>query len=438
MKAALVSWRGARVSLAVAALLLCGGTGTAAALADAWSETELATLRSMSIDALPPLPPSPGNPVADDPRAVALGHRLFFDTRLGATDAVSCATCHQPDRGFRDGLARGRGIGETRRRTMGLVGAAWSPWLFWDGRRDSLWAQALEPLEHPDEHGGSRLAYLRLIASDEDYRARYEALFGALPDLSDGRFPASGGPHGDAAARARWEALSPAARGEVSTMFANLGRALEAYQRRLAPGATPFDAYARALDDDDAAAAAAAMSAEQRAGLALFIGEARCLHCHNGPLFTNNEFHNTGIFPLDRLPDDRGRVEGVRALLEDEFNCLGPYSGADERECGELSFVKTHGIELVGAFRTPSLRGVAAAGGPYMHTGQFATLREVLEHYDEARPTLISDDLEPLGLADDELDALEAFLRALDAPPDVPSELLVPPRTTSTRRSGEG
>ena len=396
-----------------------------------WTERELAVIRSLSIDALPPLPPSPGNPVADDPRAVALGHRLFFDTRLGPTETVSCATCHQPERGFRDGLARGRAIGETRRRTMSLVGVAWSPWLFWDGRRDSLWAQALEPLEHPDEHGGSRLQYLHLIASDTRYRDAYERLFGALPDLAgaDGvRLPARGGPHGDEAGRAAWESLSPSERTTVSTVFANIGRALEAYERRLVPGAAPFDEYARALLEGDAETAAAALNPAEREGLALFIGKARCIHCHNGPLFTNNEFHNTGIFPPGRLPDDRGRVEGVRQLLEDEFNCLGSHSGALERDCAELAFVKTHGIELVGAFRTPSLRGVAAAGGPYMHTGQFSTLREVLEHYDAARATLISDDLEPLGLSEAEFERLEAFLRALDAPLDTPPELLAPPR----------
>ena len=158
------------------------------------------------------------------------------------------------------------------------------------------------------------------------------------------------------------------------------------------------------------------MNAEQRAGLALFIGEAQCIHCHNGPLFANNEFHNTGISPVDRLPEDRGRVEGVAQVLADEFNCLGAFSGADEEQCAELAFVKTHGVELVAAFRTPSLRNVAATGGPYMHDGRFGTLREVLEHYDAARPTLIADELQPLGLDDAGFRQLEAFLETLDGP----------------------
>jgi len=427
-----------RALIGAALALLGSGAGSAAPAAAPWSEAELATLRSLSIDALPPLPPSPGNPVADDPRAVELGHRLFFDTRLGATDRVACATCHQPDKGFRDGLARGRGIGETRRRTMGLVGAAWSPWLFWDGRRDSLWAQALEPLEDPAEHGATRLRHLHLIAGDAAYREAFEALFGELPPLADGaRFPPSAGPRGDAAERAAWEAMTPTDRRLVSASFANIGRALEAYQRRLVPAAAPFDEYVRALDAGDAAAASAAMDADQRAGLALFIDKAQCLHCHNGPLFANGEFHNTGITPHDRLPEDRGRVDGVKLLLDDEFNCLGEFSGVSAQACAELDFVKTHGVELVAAFRTPSLRNVAATGGPYMHDGRFDTLREVLLHYDEARPTLISDELQPLELTEIEFDQLEAFLKALDGPLATAPALSSPPRSDGRHSSAD-
>ena len=418
------------------ALAVRAETRADAPLPDDWTPAERALIASMSLDALPPLPASPGNPVADDPRAVALGHRLFFDERLGA-GGVSCASCHDPELGFTDGRARGRGHGETPRRTMSLVGAAWSPWFGWDGRHDSLWAQALEPLENPIEHGGTRLRYLHLIANDPDYRAAWEPLFGPLPDGATlAALPASAGPRGTAEERAAWEALDADASELASGAFADLGRALEAYQRRLVPAPAPFDRYARAMTGTDPAPAGAepgtnadadALSAEQRTGLRLFIDRANCVHCHNGPLFTNNEFHATGIFPHDRLPEDRGRIEGVKSLVDDEFNCLGPHSGAERSECGELEFVKSSGIELVGAFRTPTLRGIAARG-PYMHDGRFATLHEVLEHYDEARPTLISDELEPLGLDEAEFAALEAFLHALGGGLDTAPELLVPPR----------
>ena len=101
----------------------------------------------MSLAELEPLPRDPTNRVADDPRAADLGRRLFFDTRLSSNGRVACSTCHQPDRGFQDGTALATGVGITARRTMPIAGMARSPFLFWDGRKDSLWAQALGPLE---------------------------------------------------------------------------------------------------------------------------------------------------------------------------------------------------------------------------------------------------------------------------------------------------
>ena len=420
-----------RLALALASALLVPPPSEvgAAGSVDGWTAAERDVLRSLSIDSLPPLPPSPANPHADDPRAVALGHRLFFDPRLSVDGTVSCARCHRPERNFTDGLPRARALGETARRTMTLVGAAWSPWHFWDGRRDSLWSQALEPLEHRDEHGGTRLLYARLLL-DEDYRSEHEALFGPLPDLSDtARFPLAASPTGSAAERAAWKGMAEEDRQAVSRVFADTGRALEAYERRLAPGAAPFDDYVRAVLAGDAAAASDAMSEEQVHGLRLFIGKAQCIHCHNGPLFTNNEFHNTGLFGPDTLPTDRGRIEGVKILQADPFNCLASVdaSAREAGACDELRFVKDQGVELVAAFRTPPLRNVAG-NGPYMHTGQFATLEEVIDHYDAARPTLISDELEPLGLTPQEKARLVDFLHALDGPLDVDPALLEPPR----------
>ena len=168
-----------------------------------WSEADIATLRSLWIGSLPPLPPDPSNVVADDPRAAQLGRKFFFDTRLSANGEVSCATCHQPDLLFTDGLARAEGIGTTLRGAPTIVGIAYSPWFYWDGRRDSQWAQALTPLEAGVEHGGTRTHYARLIYQDDAYRAEYEAIFGPLPDLSySTRFPQKSGPVEDDEARA--------------------------------------------------------------------------------------------------------------------------------------------------------------------------------------------------------------------------------------------
>ncbi|OQY91510.1 MAG: cytochrome-c peroxidase, partial [Chloroflexi bacterium UTCFX4] len=147
--------------------------------ASVWDDTELKTLRALTLTSLPPLAPDKSNRVADDPRAVALGQEFYFDARFSKDGAVSCASCHMPDLNFQDARAHGRGMADTRRRTQSVVGSAYFEWFFWDGRRDSLWSQALSPLESANEHGGDRAQYARLIS--ENYRAEYEALFGALP-----------------------------------------------------------------------------------------------------------------------------------------------------------------------------------------------------------------------------------------------------------------
>ena len=147
-----------------------------------WTESDLQMLQSLSLAELGPLPADPGNAVADDPRAAEFGHALFFDTRLSGNGGISCATCHQPARSFTDGLPRGQAIGTSKRNTPTIIGTAYSPWLYWDGRRDSQWSQALSPLEDVNEHATDRQQVLDVIRNDPDYRAHYAALFGALPD----------------------------------------------------------------------------------------------------------------------------------------------------------------------------------------------------------------------------------------------------------------
>lgn len=125
----------------------------------------------MSLAELDLLPRDPTNRVADDPSAADLGRRLFFDTRLSANGRVACSTCHQADRGFQDGIALANGVGTTARRTMPIAGMARSSFLFWDGGKDSLWAQALGPLESPVEHGGTRAQYAHVVA--DSYAREY-------------------------------------------------------------------------------------------------------------------------------------------------------------------------------------------------------------------------------------------------------------------------
>lgn len=405
------------------------GPGAAAA-ADApvlqWTAEEVAILQSLWLGNLSPLPPDPSNAVADDPRAVALGQRLFFDTRFSGNGAVACATCHQPERVFTDGLPLARGMGTTTRKAPTIVGTAYSPWLFWDGRKDSQWAQALGPMESPVEHGGTRTHYAHLIA--RHYRDAYEELFGPLPDLSTGaRFPQTAGPVPDAAAREAWEAMASEDREAVNRVYANMGKAIAAYERRIMPGPSRFDSYVEALLAGDQKTMRQALSPEEEAGLRLFIGVADCTRCHNGPLFTNNAFHNIGVPTVAGLPPDEGRARGAPQVLEDVFNCLGPYSDAAQSDCRMLRFAKAEGEELLGAFKTPTLRNVAERA-PYMHAGQFATLGEVLAHYNKAAPAEVGHtELEPLGLSEVELAQVEAFLHSLSGPLDAAPELLKPP-----------
>jgi cytochrome c peroxidase len=341
-----------------------------------WTRAQVATLRSLSLRSLGPPPRDPSNAHADDPRAAALGKRLFSDRRLSANGRVSCATCHDPKRDFQDRRRLGKGIGLTARRTMPLAGVGHAQWLFWDGRKDSLWSQALAPLTHPHEMGATRALVAAVVR--EHYRTEYEAVFGPL-------------------------------RSRTQT-FVDVGKALEAFERTIEPGRSRFDRYADAVARGRSSTA---LAPQETRGLALFIGRAGCTNCHSGPLFTNGEFHNTGV-PQTGKPD-RGRATGAPSVLADEFNCRGRFSDAKRADCVALEFMVARGRQLEGAFKPPSLRDVARRA-PYMHAGQFATLREVLEHYRRAPAARVGhSELHPLRLSGRELDELAAFLGSLSS-----------------------
>ena len=365
--------------------------------------------RSMSLGQLGAPPADPSNRWADDPRAAALGKRLFFDARLSANGQVSCATCHDPAREFQDGIPLGKGVGTAGRRTMPLAGTAHNPFFFWDGRRDSAWSQALGPLESAVEHGGTRAQYAHRVAAS--YRAEYEQVFGPLPDLS--RVPRSAGPVADPAARAAWDAMTAQDRDAATRVFVDIGKAIAAYERTITFAPTRFDLFVDAWARDGTLPKTI-LDENERAGLQLFAGKANCTQCHNGPLLSNNGFHNTGVPAGKGLAPDRGRLPAVEAVKGDEFNCRSRWSDAAGDQCAELDFLAPASAAQERAFKVPSLRGVSKRA-PYMHAGQFATLREVLQHYNRAEPAPAGrTELKPLHLTAAELDQLEAFLRALD------------------------
>ncbi len=366
------------LALASALSMLTGFTW-----AHVWTGEDKAVLASMSLDKLPPAPRDASNAVEAMPAAAALGKRLFADVRFSRNQAVACATCHAPELQFQDGLPVGKGVGTGSRRTMPIAGAAHGPWFFWDGRKDSLWAQALGPLEDGVEHGSNRTRIAKLLQTH--YQPEYEALFGPMPDLTD--LADDAGPQGSSAERGAWQDMDPARRQDVSRVFARLGKAIAAYERTLAPGESRFDRYARAVVARDPLGQQA-LSPQEVNGLRLFLGPGQCATCHNGPLFTDQHFHNTGVPPRNPLQPDRGRAAATAKVLHDEFNCLGPFSDAAKDDCQELRFIVSDDPALEGAFKTPSLRHIALRA-PYMHAGQFASLEEVVAHYVESPPAAL-------------------------------------------------
>jgi cytochrome c peroxidase len=402
-------------------------TTSVVALRDRWNATELDVLASLSLRHLPPALPDPSSAVDASRAAADLGQRLFNDPRFSRNQAVSCATCHDPQKQFQDGLPTGRGVGIGARRSMPLMGSAHSPWLFWDGRKDSLWSQALGPLEDAVEHGGNRAQYAHLMQAH--YRADYEAIFQAMPDLSAA--PLNASPLGTSAEKAAWAAMDSQAQAQVSRVFANMGKAIAAYEKTLTHSESRFDRYVEGAIRSDPKAAQL-LSTQEASGLRVFIGKGQCVSCHNGPLFSDQSFHNTGVPPRDPASPDRGRAAAIAKVRADEFNCLGPFSDAKPTQCQELRFLVGDDGALQGAFKTPSLRGVSSRP-PYMHAGQFTSIEAVIAHYVKAPAAVVGhtelshglaghSERQPIRLSEQEVKDLAAFLETLSAPSGVPAK----------------
>lgn len=379
-----------------------------------WTETERVILRSLSLASLDAPPESLSNRFADDPRAAQLGRRLFFDPGLSRNGQIACSTCHDPRHYFTDQRATSRGLGDSHRNAPTIVGAAFSPWQFWDGRRDSLWAQALAPIETAAEMGSSRLAVVRYVTRDEPYRDAYREIFGEAIDLTDqSRFPEHAGPFGSDETRGAWNRLTDPEREAIDRAFANIGKSLEAYERTVLPEPSRFDRYVAAVSGGSQASPRSMLTDDEEAGLRLFmdVGRTQCMRCHNGPLLTNNSFHDIGTGRLSNTPD-LGRFLGIQSLRMDPFNCLGPFSDAPKDGCGSLRFLEVRlDPKLIGSFRTPTLRGLTQTA-PFFHDGSQETLTAVIDYY-RSPPVDPPNELEPLDLSDDEARKLVAFLETL-------------------------
>lgn len=307
------------------------------------------------------------------PAVVTLGQMLFFDTRLSRKGQVSCASCHQPQRAFTDGLPLAVGEDKLmgRRRSTPLYAAPFAPRLFWDGRAANLKEQVMGPLHDPREMNHDAAGAVARLRENDVYPARFLKAFGGASVVAS-TTPTT--PSTTAATASPVDAD-------------RLARALAAYVASLRPEKTRFDDFLagrhEALDDTELL------------GLHLFRTQARCMNCHNGPLLTDQQFHNIGLSFYGRRNQDLGRYEA------------------------------THDAADLGKFRTPSLRNVAQAG-PWMHNGLFPDLRGLLRMYNagmgrEAPPAnppdpyapRKSEHIKPLDLSPAEIDALLAFLKTL-------------------------
>ncbi|HWB04121.1 MAG TPA: MbnP family protein [Verrucomicrobiales bacterium] len=290
------------------------------------------------------------------PEGVALGRRLFNETKLSVNNTQACAACHKEEAGFTDPQRFSAGAQGQKgmRNSMPLANLAWKPSFFWDGRVSTLREQVLRPIQDPLEMNETLERVMEKLKEDKTYPAEFEKVFGS-PGITPER----------------------------------LGLAMEQFLLTLIGGKSKLD---RSLYGG------ASLTDEERRGFELFFTEsdpgrgirgADCFHCHGGAHFTNNSFANNGLDGDSDLKDEgRSKITGA----------------SGDR----------------GKFMVPSLRNVAKTA-PYMHDGRFATLEEVIEHYDHG--AVRSATLDPniakhlshdgLGLKPEEKKALAAFLRTL-------------------------
>ena len=307
----------------------------------------------------PPAATDPSNRVSGKPEAIALGERLFFEPRLSADGAVSCASCHVPEKSWTDGRKLAVGLAEVDRNTPTLFNVRTQRWFGWDGSNDNLWSQSIRPLLDAREMGVTERRVAQLVRNDAEFACRYEKVFGAGPHATDDE-----------------------------TVMVGVGKALAAFQETLVSGRTPFDEFRDALERGDHEAAVRYPLDAQR-GLRIFVGRGNCSLCHFGPNFTHGEFHEAGIPVFKKTGGvDWGRYDGIKRLRASRFNLLGQFNDDPARAPGTSTRHVALLPQTFEQFKVPTLRNVALTA-PYMHNGHLATLADVVRHYSNIDPTLL-------------------------------------------------
>ena len=336
-----------------------------------------------------PWPPSfhsdPSNRVSNNARAIALGEALFNDPVLSVDGGFSCASCHDPEQAFTTPEARALDRVLIDRNTPSLRNLAGLRWYGWGGKSDNLWAASLHPIIEEQEMAHSPES-LKTAISESAYIDDFEAIFGVIQDQ---------GPE---------------------LVLVNTAKALSAYLETLVTDRTQFDDFRDALERRDFPAAAYYPEAAQR-GLQLFLGRGNCVFCHNGPRFSNNEFHDAGVpYFLNETEVDEGRFGGLNFLLLSPYTLDGDWNDdPDKQGAWAVRNVRRSHSDF-GTFRTPSLRGVAETA-PYMHDGSLDDLDAVVRHYNEIDIERLHADgeaiLSELNLSEQEIADLVVFLETL-------------------------
>ena len=330
----------------------------------------------MSYPALAPLgePPIPLDNKMSDAK-VELGKILFWDPRIGGDASTACVTCHEPDQGwaFGDSLSRGYPGTVHWRNSQSVINSAYLGQLFWAGSAASLEKQAPSAAKGAVAGNGENDVMETRMAFIPEYVKRFNDVFGTENPLI-----------GDA-----WAAIA-------------------AFERTLIVNDTPVDKY---LAGDKSA-----LTEEQVAGMELFNGKAGCIQCHNGAQATDENYYNLGVPPAERWEED--------GLAQVSFRYEIYAKGVTQEMYRKLKddpglYFRTKEPDHMGKFRTPPLRYTLYTA-PYMHNGSFWDLREVVEFYnagggendftDGTMAATKSELIKPLGLSDEEIDQLVAFL----------------------------
>ncbi|MBI3184169.1 MAG: cytochrome-c peroxidase [Myxococcales bacterium] len=337
------------------------------------------------LGSLGPVPVPPDNKISE-PKA-ELGKLLFFDARLSGDVSTSCASCHDPRQGWGDGGDLSRGYPGTQhwRNSQTVLNSAYHAKLFWAGESTSLEAQANSAITGNLAGNGEPDMIEERLAQAPEYVELFRKAFGSF-----------------------------------KPQYPDVLKAIATFERVAAvsdPGKVPFDRF---LGGD-----AGALSAAAQRGRALFEGKARCTQCHDGPLFSDEDYHNLGVPKNPAFESDPQRQIALRwqhyIRGVDE---KATYRSAD-RDLG--LFYETKRPQDQGRFRTPSLRELAHTA-PYMHNGVFFTLEEVVDFYDQGGGDDPQKDplMKPLGLTAQEKGDLVEFLNSLSGPPIVVDPPLLP------------